>query len=46
MAPNSNFYIFRILLENQIIVHSFASRAQPSSHKLSCDITGMVLTHC
>ncbi len=43
MAPNSNFTFLIILLENQIVVHSFADRAQPSSDKLSSDITGMVL---
>ncbi len=36
-------YIFIILMGNQIVVHSFANRAQPSSHKLSGNITGMVL---
>ncbi len=43
MAPNSNFIFLIISLENQIVVHSFANRAQPSSDKLSGDITGMVL---
>ncbi len=43
MAPNSNFMFFIMLLENQIVIHSFANRAQPSSDKLSDDITGMVL---
>ncbi len=43
MAPNSNFIFFIILLENQIVIHSFANRAQPSSGKQSGDITGMVL---
>ena len=42
MAPNSNFYIFIILLENQKVFHSFASRAQPSSDKLTGDVTGVV----
>ncbi len=36
-------YIYLVLLENQIVIHSFANRAQPSSDKLSCDVTGMVL---
>ncbi len=36
-------HIFIILQENQTVVHSFANRAQPSSHKLSGDVTGMVL---
>ncbi len=26
-------YIFILLLENQKVIHSFANRAQPSSHK-------------
>ncbi len=37
------FIFFIILLENQIVIHSFASGAQPSSHKLSVDVTGVVL---
>ncbi len=37
MAPNSNFIFFIILLENQIVIHSFANRAQPS------DLSGVVL---
>ncbi len=40
MASNSNFIFFVILLENQKVIHSFANRAQPSSHKLSGDVTG------
>ncbi len=36
MAPNSN-------LENLIVIQSFTHRAQPSSDKLSGDVTGMVL---
>ncbi len=43
MATNSNFIFFIILLENQIVIHSLANRAQPSSDMLSSDITGMVL---
>ncbi len=43
MAPNSNFIFFIILLENQIVIHSFANRAQPSSDKLSSDVSGVVL---
>ncbi len=43
MAQNSNSIFFIILLENQIVIHSFANRAQPSSHKLSGDVIGMVL---
>ncbi len=31
------------MLENQTVFHSFANGAQPSSHKLSGDVTGMVL---
>ncbi len=36
-------YIFIILLENQKVIHSFANSAQPSSHKLSGDVSGVVL---
>ncbi len=36
-------YIFIVLLENEVVVHSFTNRAQPSSHKLSGDVTSMVL---
>ncbi len=43
MAPNSNFIFFIISLGNQIVIHSFANKAQPSSDKLSSDVTGMVL---
>ncbi len=34
-------YIYLVLLENQKVIHSFANI--PSSHKLSGDITGIVL---
>ncbi len=36
-------YIYLVLLENQRVIHSFANRAQPSSDKLSGDVTGMFL---
>ncbi len=36
-------YIYLVLLENQIVIHSFAYTAQPSSDKLNLDVTGMVL---
>ncbi len=37
------FYIYLVLLENQLVIHSFANGMQPSSHKQSSDVTGMVL---
>ncbi len=43
MALNLNFIFFKIMLENQRVIHSFANRVQPSSCKLSGDVTGMVL---
>ncbi len=42
MALNSAF-IYLVLLENQKVIHSFANRVQPSSDKLSGDVTKMVL---
>ncbi len=36
-------YVYLILLENQKVIHCSANRAQPVSHKLSSDVTGMVL---
>ncbi len=41
-ALNSNV-IYLVLLENQTVIHSFPSRAQLFSHKLSSDVMGMVL---
>ncbi len=43
MAPISNFIFFIISLENQIVIHSFANRMQPSSEKLGGDVSGVVL---
>ncbi len=43
MAPNSNLIFFIILLENQIVINSFANRAQPSSDNLSGDVSGVLL---
>ncbi len=36
-------YIFIMLLENQTVIPSFANRVQPSLHKLSGDVTAVVL---
>ncbi len=43
LRQDKKLYIYLVLLENQIVIHSFAYTAQPSSDKLNLDVTGMVL---
>ncbi len=43
MTQNSNFFIYLVLLETQIVIHLFASRVQPSSDKQRGNVTVMVL---
>ncbi len=39
-------YIYLVLLENLIVIHSIANRVQPSSDNLCIDVTGVVLLAC